>query len=300
MKNIFKLAAVALAAILALPSCGPKETPVKVISFNIRVCPNERQDGENNWMYRRDAVINFFRTANPDLIGMQEVTTPQLTFLEESLEGEYTFYGVDRISGEKVGPQESMTVAFRNDRFDLVDKGSFWLSETPDEVSKGWDGACHRVASWVHLKDKINGGKSVYFVNTHFDHIGPVARLQSSHLIVSRIKEIMGEDFDHAAAGDGKASLFLTADFNSELKDEALAPLLETFTCADIKAESISITSNSYQGYGKADYGGRNDVVIDHIFCLGAQPKSFKVDTADYGAKYISDHYPVVMEGIIL
>lgn len=267
-------------AVLFIAGCSPK-SDIKVMSFNIRLSPNETFDGDNRWSFRREAVIEMLDTEKPDIFGVQEAIYHQAKYLEDNLP-DYTKYGVDREGGLEKGEAEACAVFFRNDKYDMLDKGTFWLSETPDTPSKGWDAACFRVVTWVHLKEKKCCGKELYFMNTHFDHIGKTARLESGKMIVERINEIVPEG----------VPVIVTGDFNSTVEDEALAPLRENLLYAR-KAAAVTDSIPTYNGWGKASF----DEVIDHIFFKNITPEKYRTITDDYGVPYLSDHYAIIFEG---
>ena len=119
-------------------------------------------------------MVRYLREKNADIIGLQEVEPLQRAYLAEQLT-EFAWYGVGRNVAHDEG--EGTPIFYRRDRFDLLDRGTFWLSTTPDIAgSKGWDAALPRVASWVRLRDR-RSGRELLAVNTHFDHMGPEARL---------------------------------------------------------------------------------------------------------------------------
>ena len=149
---------------------------------------------------------------SPDLLGTQETLAFQRDDLVGRLPG-YATFGVGRTDGQEDG--EMMSIFYRTDRFEKLDGGHFWLSESPDVVgSKSWDSSLPRMASWLKLRDKKNNG-AVWFVNTHFDHRGPEARLQSAKLIRRKVAELAGGqhaivtgDFNAGADSDPYKALF--------------------------------------------------------------------------------------------
>ncbi len=185
--TIKKISIILLMSILTV-SCITDE--LKVMSFNVRLSPNDDFDGENSWINRRSSVLKMINDLSPDVFGVQEAIYHQAKFMEDSLT-QYVKYGVDREGGLEKGEAESNAIFFKRDRFDLLEKGTFWLSETPDIPSKGWDAACFRVVTWVRLKDKYSRGKELFFFNTHFDHKGEVARGESGKLLVRKVMEII-------------------------------------------------------------------------------------------------------------
>ena len=162
-----------------------REVPVKVMSFNIRY--GLADDGENSWPHRRDLVAETIRVAAPDLLGTQEVLKFQADFLREHLPG-YGFAGVGRDDGEEKG--EYTAVFYRLDRFERVDSGHLWLSETPTVPgSRSWDSSLPRMLIWIELRDRRGSRESFLFANTHFDHRGARARLESARIIRGWLEE---------------------------------------------------------------------------------------------------------------
>ena len=176
--------------------------PIHVMTFNIRY-PNP-DDGANYWPNRKEKVGSIIRFHRADIIGVQEAFRAQLDELTAMLP-EYEWFGHCRTDGnlQPDPDNEFSAIFFRHALFERLDGGTFWLSPTPDEAgSKGWDAVLPRVATWVKLREKRDG--EVFFVfNTHFDHRGDTARLESANLILRKIRSIAGG-----------APVVLTGDFN--------------------------------------------------------------------------------------
>ena len=263
------------------PKPQPKEyTDISVISFNIRV--DNAADGTNVWRNRRDAVVTMIERERPMLLGLQEAQPHQITYLSEHCP-DYAWYGLGRDTG-KVPPatdsyaaEETMAVFGRTAELELLDKGTFWLSETPDQVSKGWDASYRRTCTWAGFRHK-KSGQTCYFFNTHLDNDGKVAREESIKLLVSRMKTINSK----------RRVSFLTADFNSNVTDACFAPLHVYMRDARANA-AVSDDYPSWNGYGAST--GR----LDHVFFSGdnCTAREFRTLRDDYGVPYISDHYPV-------
>ena len=259
----------------------PKEyTDISVISFNIRV--DNAADGTNVWRNRRDAVVTMIERERPMLLGLQEAQPHQITYLSEHCP-DYAWYGLGRDTG-KVPPatdsyaaEETMAIFWRTAELELLDKGTFWLSETPDQVSKGWDASYRRTCTWAGFRHK-KSGQTCYFFNTHLDNDGKVAREESIKLLVSRMKTINSK----------RRVSFLTADFNSNVTDACFAPLHVYMRDARANA-AVSDDYPSWNGYGAST--GR----LDHVFFSGdnCTARKFRTLRGDYGVPYISDHYPV-------
>ena len=263
------------------PKPQPKEyTDISVISFNIRV--DNAADGTNVWRNRRDAVVTMIERERPMLLGLQEAQPHQITYLSEHCP-DYAWYGLGRDTG-KVPPatdsyaaEETMASFWRTAELELLDKGTFWLSETPDQVSKGWDASYRRTCTWAGFRHK-KSGQTCYFFNTHLDNDGKVAREESIKLLVSRMKTINSK----------RRVSFLTADFNSNVTDACFAPLHVYMRDARANA-AVSDDYPSWNGYGAST--GR----LDHVFFSGdnCTAREFRTLRGDYGVPYISDHYPV-------
>lgn len=263
------------------PKPQPKEyTDISVISFNIRV--DNAADGTNVWRNRRDAVVTMIERERPMLLGLQEAQPHQITYLSEHCP-DYAWYGLGRDTG-KVPPatdsyaaEETMAVFWRTAELELLDKGTFWLSETPDQVSKGWDASYRRTCTWAGFRHR-KSGQICYFFNTHLDNDGKVAREESIKLLVSRMKTINSK----------RRVSFLTADFNSNVTDACFAPLHVYMRDARANA-AVSDDYPSWNGYGAST--GR----LDHVFFSGdnCTAREFRTLRDDYGVPYISDHYPV-------
>lgn len=267
-----------LLAILLLFACAiatnAQNDTVTVISFNIRY--NNPDDGDNIWENRRDNAVIMVNMENPDFLCVQEAYYVQLSYLLNSLQ-KYSYIGLGRDDGKQGG--EHMAILYRKDRFEVVAHGDFWLSETPDVCSRGWDAVCHRIVTWGYFLDKQTG-KHVYCFNTHLDHVGEVARRESVKLITQRIKEIVK---------DKKAPVFLTGDFNSDINSEIFDPLKKVLKQAR-KDAPVTDSKGTFNGWGSAP----NNIVIDHIFYKNAKPMVFKtLNENKYGRALISDHYPI-------
>ena len=274
MKRVILL----LSAVLAV-ACNTT-TELNVMSFNIRYDNPDDAEIGYGWASRRDAVAAVIRANAIDIFGTQEVLSNQFADLKERLP-EYEAVGVGREDGESAG--EHNAVFFLRDRFDLLDAGTFWLSETPDEVSQGWDGACKRTLTWAHLREKSTG-KSFYYLNTHFDHRGPEARRQSALLVVDWVRE-------HIPA---EAAVIIGGDLNSSIDDPIFDPMKSEYLVARDIADPSDF-EGTFNGFGSAP----NNIVLDHFFCRGIdleQKPVLMVLRGDYGAPYISDHYPVVFD----
>ena len=262
-----------LAACFSMPAiAGDGPRPIKLISYNLR--NSGARDGDNAWMKRRHATPQMIRQEAPDVFGVQEGLIDQLQYIDTECP-QYARVGVGRDDGAEGG--EIMAIYYLRDRFELVDSGTLWLSETPAEVSRGWDGACNRTMTWVHLREKATG-KEFYYFNTHLDHKGVVARREGVKLVVREVQQIAGR----------KAAVVVGGDLNSTIDDRIFDPLKKFMTPAREKAP-VTDRKGTYNGWGQAP----NSMVIDHLFVRNMKCLSYRTLDGDYGVPYISDHYPI-------
>ncbi len=195
MRNLI----LALLSVIILAGCSKQQQDttqnIVVATFNMRY--DNPDDSMNNWQYRKERVAQFIIDQNIDIVGTQELLQNQVDDLKALLP-DFDMVGVARDNGKDEG--EYAAIFFRRDRFEVLDSNNFWLCENPDSVGmKGWDAACTRIATWAKLKDKTND-KIFMAVNTHFDHVGEVARRESALLIISKIKEIVGDHLHSSPA----------------------------------------------------------------------------------------------------
>lgn len=260
--------------------------PVRVMSFNIRY--GTAKDGENHWDKRQDFVIETIRAYNPDLVGGQEVLDFQADFLQQRL-SDYTLVGGGRDDGKRKG--EYSPILFRKDRFEPLAHGQWWLSPTPEVVgSKGWDAALPRIVTWARLKDR-RSGQTILFYNTHWDHQGKVARVESGKLMRRLIE-------DHRGGDD--LPVIVTGDFNSTeesdqyrsltVGDGSGLKLIDAHRAVHPERQPDEATFNGFKGIRQ---GMRIDWILHspHWEATGAA-----IDRTEKDGRTPSDHYPVTAE----
>ena len=262
----------------------PAGDTLNVLCFNIRLLTDK--DGPNRWEARRDVFFDALTKGDPDLIGLQEVVHAQAEEIRAKLAAGYDFVGVGRDDGKQKG--EYAPVLFKRDRFEKLDEGHVWLSETPDVPgSKGWDAKLPRLASWAKLKDKRAGGRTFVFMNAHFDHIGKVARLESARLMHRKATEI--------AAG---LPVLITGDFNTTEDDEPYRALVNPAANDALKLIDTYRSVQPNRTADEATFGGFKGIVkgsrIDWILHSPQwQTVSAEIDRMNKDGRYPSDHYPV-------
>ena len=247
----------------------PEKDTVRIMSFNIR-CGEFPDRGE--------IVPQLIADYHPDSVGLQECTYDWYNYLRLFLEDEYEFVGVGRDTGDRSSKCGEMSlILFRKDKYNLVDSETFWLSETPEEVSRGWDAACNRICTWVGLQNKETGRYYVH-MNTHLDHVGNEARKNSIDLIKDKMALFT-------------VPTVVTGDFNFPKGCDLYNQLLEggIKDTQDLAADTMY--GKTYHGYN----GGEEGDPIDFILVDGgvSEVKSYKIIRDMYDGKYISDHYPI-------
>ena len=279
-----------LAAVAGVPGSSPAHAEmIRVMSFNIRY--DNPDDGENAWAHRRDWVGELIREHQIDVLGLQEVLKSQVDDLRQRLP-EYGWYGVGRDDGHEAG--EFAPIFFRSDRFELVDKGHFWLCERPDEPGRiDWEAACARITTWVALKERNTSkarGHKQYFFNTHFDHRSDEARDKSAILLRTRI----------AAINDG--SVVLTGDFNCRSGSTPIKLLT-----AIAKGEDHAVLRDAYE-LGKdvhqgplGTWNGFRAIQPEHRIDFVFVSRQWRVTVHQIldqqrNGRFPSDHLPVLAE----
>jgi endonuclease/exonuclease/phosphatase family metal-dependent hydrolase len=256
---------------------------LNIMTFNIRY--DNPADGTNGWQYRKENAMKWIRFQEVDVLGMQEVLVNQLKDIAGQLT-EYNAVGVGREDGKDKG--EFSPILYNKYKFTLVKSGYFWLSETPDKPSKGWDAACERIATWVQLKDKVTG-KKVFVMNTHFDHVGQVARQESVNLIKAKTTQL-SEGLPQILMGD------LNADPNSSVLKSLLATDgASTFFDSKNRALVVYGPNWTFHDFGRIPYAERP--LIDYILVNKAVAvKKYGVLAETLNETFLSDHTPVFIE----
>ncbi len=247
-------------------SKGPSEDVTRIMSFNVR----------NGEFDRGTSVPQSIADYMPDSVGLQECEGTWYMTLDTYLKSRYDIVGVGRLTGIKyIG--EATAIMYRTDKYNLIDSGTFWLSETPDKVSVGWDAQHNRTCTWVVLENKITGEQYAH-INTHLDHKGPQARTNGLALVLE-----MAESFD--------MPVVLTGDFNFEKTDPLYTQLVSGKFADTQELAQVTMDGKTYHGYN----GGEDGVPIDFI-CVNEKittVKEYRIVRDSYNGTYLSDHYPI-------
>ncbi|HEU4852877.1 MAG TPA: endonuclease/exonuclease/phosphatase family protein [Telluria sp.] len=254
---------------------------LNLATYNVRL--DTAQDGVNAWPHRKAQVMELVRYHEFDVFATQEALPGQV----DELAGmqEYAYVGAGRDDGKRAG--EHAAIFFRRARFELLRNGDFWLSETPDRPSMGWDArCCKRIVSWAELRDRESGIR-FFFFSAHFDHEGEVARRESAKLLLAKVRAIAGD-----------APVVCAGDFNSTPDTGQMA----TMRAGLRDAYLVSVTppygpTGTFNGF-KIDAPLTDR--IDYIF-VSPHVKILRyaaLTDSRYG-RYPSDHLPVLVRAQI-
>lgn len=253
---------------------------LSVMTFNIRY--NNPGDGEHAWPYRKERVAQLIQFHDTDLVGVQEALRGQIDDLSEMLP-EFAWVGVGRDDGKDAG--EFSPIFYRRDRFTLEDTGTFWLSESPEVIgSKSWDAAITRIANWALFEDSVTG-ESLLHLNTHFDHRGEQARINSAALIVERLPQLASE-----------LPVIVTGDFNvpptNEVYEIMTGSLQDAYTASVLEPYGPQGTFSGFEVVVTPD-----DRRIDYVFVdSGTEVLRYGALSDQLNGSYPSDHLPVLVE----
>ena len=250
-----------------------------IISYNIRY--DNAWDVENSWKIRKNKVRQLLIQYAPSIIGIQEGLLSQVQYLDSCLT-DYNYVGVGREDGKEQG--EYCAIYFDTTRYSVLNHSTFWLSETPDIISIGWDAALERICTYGLFKDRKTS-EEFWVFNTHFDHMGTSAREQSSGMILKMIKKINRQSLP----------LILMGDFNS-IPDSPPINKIKT----DL-SDALQISLEELQG-PRGTFNGFNvdmpiEKRIDYIFTENFKVLSYiHINDRLNNNRHISDHLPVMVK----
>ncbi|MEI6866501.1 endonuclease/exonuclease/phosphatase family protein [Flavicella sp.] len=280
--------ALILLVIVTFFSCteDKKEKVIETfMTYNIRY--DNKEDGINRWNLRKKDLVSVIKKHNPAILGVQEALYNQIEYLKNNTV--YNYIGRGRDDGEKEG--EYSAIFFDPNKVELVEDGMFWLSENIDTPNIGWDAVCKRVVTWGKF---ILNHQELYFFNTHFDHVGKIARIASSDLLLQKIEEIAGNK-----------AVIICGDFNFNDRHKGYENLTDTIQEYFLR-DSFKTTDNeketntdTFRGFSISN-PIKNENRIDYIFYKnGVIVLDYKIDSSNNGTSYFSDHLPVIIKSEI-
>lgn len=279
-----------------------RPTTINVASYNLRQANSGDSANGNGWGQRYPVIAQMVQFHDFDIFGTQECFLHQLQDMKKSLPG-YDYIGVGRDDGKEKG--EHSAIFYRTDKFEVIEKGDFWLSETPDVPGKGWDAVLPRVCSWGHFKCKDTGFEFLFF-NLHMDHVGKQARVESAFLVQKKMEEL-----------GANLPAILTGDFNVDQTHQSYDALVSKGVLCDAyeKADFRYATNGTFNSFDPNNF---TESRIDHVFVSpvfhvkkygvltdtyrSEKEKKQKADVKDapqeitvkaYQARTPSDHFPV-------
>ena len=281
-------ALVASVAAQNAPAQAPAREPLTVMSFNIRY--GTANDGDNRWPLRREFLFDVIKTANPDLVGLQEALDAQIRELLEALP-HYAVVGVGRDDGKTRG--EYSAILYRRDRFRVADSGTFWFSDTPETVaSRSWGNTITRICTWARFVD--HGGHAFWHYNLHLDHQSQPSRERSAGLLAERI----------AARRLTTEPVVITGDFNAGETNPAVTRL--TASQGGVPAAFIDTwrarhpdekVAGTFSGFKFNETGGDK---IDYVLVQpGTEILAAEIIRTSRNDRYPSDHFPVIAQVIL-
>ncbi|MDP3394160.1 endonuclease/exonuclease/phosphatase family protein [Sediminibacterium sp.] len=254
------------------------QSTVKAMSFNIRL--DAASDGENRWDLRKNRVADLMQYYEPDFIGAQEVLHHQLAYLDSSLV-QYSYIGVGRDDGKTLG--EYSCIFYNQDKYTPIKQSTFWLAPKSDSVCMGWDAVCNRVCTYGLFKNKKTN-QVVWVFNTHFDHVGKTARIESAKLILQKIKELNVKN----------DPVILLGDFNLRPTEEPIQKIASDMNNARAISKMVYGNIDTWNGF---KFKEKPNGGIDYIFVNKHKRivvEKFATITDSYDLKYPSDHFPVM------
>lgn len=245
----------------------------RIVSFNIRC--GIADDGPDHWRHRQTLVAKLLKDLSPDILGLQEAYDFQMEFVAGVLP-EHRAIGVGREDGLRAG--EFTGIFVRKASFQVLDHGTFWLSELPDlPGSMSWQTACTRTCTWSLLQ----GEKGRLWVgNLHLDHESEEARFEGTKLVLSRLSQV-------------EAPAILMGDFNAQPFDPPIRLLHAHPRFQDPFQGQDEGTWHAFTGWPESQR-------IDYIFLdrrLGLEDA--RVDRRHENGRYPSDHFPLLVEAVL-
>lgn len=281
------------------PDTAPVRSKVTIMSFNIRY--GSANDGENVWGKRKSIVFDVIRKQGGDFVGLQEALLFQIEEIHTVLP-QYRCFGRGRDGSPSANPDynEWNPICYLTSRWTRVqkDSGTFWLSKEPDKPSsKSWNSSLPRICTWARFIEKSTG-KSIYILNTHYDHKSALARSNSSKVIAQHIFQrsqqkapvfLLG-DFNEGESGD--AIRYLrgeSVDFEDGGKQRSPVPLVDTFRVLHPNAGKTG-TYNYWFGF---KLGPKIDSIFSLPLTSGTEIVSAKIIHDHVNGRFPSDHFPV-------
>jgi endonuclease/exonuclease/phosphatase family metal-dependent hydrolase len=253
---------------------------VTLMTYNIKL--DYPKEGENSWENRKDRMIGQINFYEPDVFGVQEAMPNQMKYMDSTMTV-YNYVGVGRDDGKDEG--EYSAIFYDKNKFKIITSSTFWLSQTPDQVSIGWDAVNNRVCTYA-LFEEVKSKAQFWVFNTHFDHVGKEARMNSVKLIMEKIKSL----------NEKNHPVVLMGDFNLEPETENIQMIkLDMNDSREVSEVEPFGPEGTFNGFQFEQPVSRR---IDYIFVskTNIEVKKYAVLSDSKDLKYPSDHLPVYVK----
>ena len=263
------------ALFLLLNSCTDYKEKINIMTYNIRL--NTDADSINKWDNRKEGIVSLIKEEDVDILGIQEGLPSQIEYLSKQLD-DYSMIGEGRDGGNN---GEYSAIYYKSKKMNLIETETFWLSETPEIPSIGWDASINRITT-LGLFKMVNSSMDVLVYNSHFDHLGKIAREKSAVLILNHIKENNYQNMP----------LIVMGDFNANPDDLPIELLSEELNDS-FKILPIENPVGTYNGF---DLNSNLLDRIDYIFTKNIKITNYKhLDRKLSSGLWPSDHLPILI-----
>lgn len=246
-----------------------------IMSANVRYY-NPLDFFKKSWFYRAKLITEDINSVQPDIIGFQEATFIHYNYLKNIMEG----YESEMAYRDEFILSEGCPIFWRADRYEKIDSGSFWLSETPDVMSKDWGSSHYRICVYVILRDRLTDKEFAVF-NTHLDHVSDEARINGIAVVLDKIEEF------------GDLPAFLMGDLNATEDSKTIQSTKEAFDDA-MRISPITEETPTFHGWGQEEEPERIDYIL--ISKGDAEVSEYHVINNLHGDAYSSDHYSIYIK----
>ena len=246
-----------------------------IMSTNVRYIAYE-DFFKRSWFYRADLIAEDIDSVKPDIIGFQEATPVHYSYLKKIMVG----YDNEMAYRDKFVLSEGCPIFWRADRYEKIDSGSFWLSETPEVMSKDWGSEHYRICVYVILRD-INTGKEFAVFNTHLDHTSDEARINGIQVVLDKISEF------------GDLPAYLMGDLNAKENSKTIQSTKESFDDA-MRISPVTEETPTYHNWGNAEKAKRIDYIM--ISKGDATVSEYHVVDNCHEGLYSSDHASIYIK----
>ncbi len=253
---------------------------MRLMTCNIRT--STADDGDDHWERRKAFCVSVILDREPDVFGLQEAHEDQILYMKAAMPG-YDSYG---LPDEPGGRNAVNTIFYRQDRFEAITCGGYWLSATPHVAgSSSWDSRCVRLANWVRLRNSTSG-EAFRFVNTHLDHVSQPA-VEGQARLINEDAAVYAPDYPQ----------FLTGDMNANVDHPGIQAFLEAGWTDTYEAVHEELDPcDTFHRFAGEQFDGKSGK-IDWIFCRGpVDIKGVEIVRDSEDGRFPSDHYFILAD----